>query len=154
MSHVLFYAKHPKKQPVLFSKEGTEWMKICTVYNATIQTKNSWILIVGPTCTFCPSILHFLSNPLSLQILSRGKILQGCFQNSEGESAAKSRPHVSQIVSMATELPKLCPPITHCREHKSFSAALSMEGNVLFQFDSFPAKCFCQSEAQFKLRIV
>ena len=74
-----------------------------------------------------------------------GKGKSCCFQNlTRRESAGKGRRHVTQIVSMPTELSKLCPLIIHWREHKSFSAVVSMEGNISFQFS---CKSFCQSAA-------
>ena len=109
MSHVLLYAKHPKNQPVLFSKEGTEWMKMCTVYNATIQTKNSWILIVGPTCTFCPSILHFLSNPSPCKYCREGKSCKAVFKIQRGRAQQKAdRTFLKLLV-----WPLSCPSFAH-----------------------------------------
>ena len=74
------------------------------LYNAYCLL-NRWIPIVEmpsghPIAFVHPSFIFFLI--LCLQILWKGKSLQRCFQNSWGESAAKSRTHVTQIVNMPT----------------------------------------------------
>ena len=127
-----------------------------TVCNATIGTLlhsvlNMWIPIVGTPSGHPAAFVHpsFIFFPIpSLQILRKGKILLFSKSHTERESAGKGRRHVTQIVSMPTELSKLCPLIIHWREHKSFSAVVSMEGNISFQFDSFPAKAFVNQQLQ------
>ena len=86
----------------IHSKKPQKSLK-CLLYNAP-GVLNRWIpMPSGHSMAIAfvhPSFIFLLI--FCLQILWKGKSLQRCFKNSWGESAAKSRTHVTQIVNMPT----------------------------------------------------
>ena len=91
---------HSKIMPQLFAHTGAH----CTM-RSLHSVLNRWIPIVEmpsghPIAFVHPSIIFFPI--LCLQIFWKRKSLQRSFQNSWAEDAAKSRTHVTQIVSIPT----------------------------------------------------
>ena len=95
---------------------------------------NIWMPIAG----LLPIHPSFSFQSSSCKCCGKGKSCNPVFKIHEERRQKAERTKLKLLVCPL--LPKLCPPIIHCCEHKSFSPDVSMEGNVSFQFDSIPAK--------------